>query len=69
MSIDLAQTIATSSPSVSLNGGSLGSLFLTWMRRAQQRRDLTELTDRELADMGLTDHQVASEAAKPFWQA
>lgn len=69
MSIDIAQTIATSSPTFSLNDKPTGSIFLTWMRRASQRRDLTELTDRELADMGLTDHQVAQEAAKPFWQA
>ena len=69
MSIDLAQTLATSSPSVSLNGGSVSSLFMTWMRRAQQRRDLTQLTDRELADMGITDLQAEQEAAKPFWQA
>lgn len=69
MSIDIAQTIATSSPASSLNDRSTGSIFVTWMRRASQRRDLTELTDRELADMGLTDHQVAQEVAKPFWRA
>jgi len=69
MSIDIAQAIAKSSPPVSLAGKKSGSLILTWMRRAQQRRDLSALTDREMADMGLTDHQVAAEAAKPFWQA
>jgi len=69
MSIDLARTIATSSHSNYLNGGRTGSTLLTWMRRARQRRDLNSLTDREMADMGLTDHQVKREASKPFWQA
>lgn len=68
MSIDIARTLATNSPSVTLAERMVGSTFLTWMRRARQRRDLANLTDRELSDMGLTDHQVAQEAAKPFWR-
>lgn len=69
MSIDIARTIATTSPSVTLAERMVGTTFLTWMRRARQRRDLTGLTDRELSDMGLTEHQVTQEAAKPFWRA
>ncbi len=69
MSIEYTQTVASTSPSVSLAETGIVSTFLVWMRRASQRRDLELLTDHELADMGLTDHQVAQEAAKPFWQA
>ena len=39
-----------------------------WIARGRQRRDLAELDDRLLADIGVTRAQVAREAAKPFWR-
>lgn len=42
---------------------------LKWQERAQERRHLQRLDDRLLKDMGLTQADVAREAAKSFWQA
>lgn len=39
----------------------------TWPLRAQARRDLLELSDRTLLDVGLTRAEVLREANKPFW--
>ena len=39
----------------------------TWLRVAGERRRLTELEPRLLADMGLTAEQAAREASRPFW--
>ncbi|SBW01940.1 hypothetical protein KL86APRO_11512 [uncultured Alphaproteobacteria bacterium] len=41
----------------------------TWERRAEQRRDLAELDDRALRDIGRSRAEAAEEAAKPFWRA
>ncbi len=40
-----------------------------WEQRAAQRRQLAELDDRALADIGRTRAEALAEAAKPFWQA
>lgn len=40
-----------------------------WCRRARTRRQLAELDDRILADVGLDWVEARREAAKPFWQA
>ena len=37
----------------------------TWYTRVQTRRELRTLTDRVLADVGIS----RSETTKPFWQA
>jgi uncharacterized protein YjiS (DUF1127 family) len=42
------------------------ALFRLWQERARTRRQLRELNERELSDIGLTGAQ--SEAAKPFWR-
>lgn len=44
-----------------------GMLFL-WRDRTQQRHDLAQLDDRQIADIGLTREQVEAECAKAFWQ-
>jgi uncharacterized protein YjiS (DUF1127 family) len=38
-------------------------------RRARERRDLAELSDHNLRDIGLTRHDVDLEISKPFWRA
>ena len=38
-----------------------------WMQRSQQRRQLRELDDRALRDIGLSRAEVNAEADKPFW--
>ncbi|MBN8245301.1 DUF1127 domain-containing protein [Nitratireductor aquimarinus] len=35
--------------------------------RYRQRRTLTDLTDEQLRDVGLTRRDVQRESAKPFW--
>jgi len=45
------------------------SLFLLWLARSHQRRDLENLSDAALRDIGLTRLDVEQEVAKPFWQA
>jgi uncharacterized protein YjiS (DUF1127 family) len=42
-------------------------IIRTWRSRAASRRQLCELSEHELKDIGLTRAEAASEAAKPFW--
>ncbi len=39
-----------------------------WMQRSRQRRDLAQLDQHLLDDLGLTKEMVAKEIAKPFWK-
>lgn len=43
--------------------------LLAWQDRANQRRQLAELDDRALADIGVSRGAARAEADKPFWQA
>ncbi len=45
------------------------ALLRTWLRRARQRRELAELNDTQLSDVGLSRHIVKREVEKPFWTA
>jgi len=47
----------------------VGGALKIWAERAQARRDLAELTPREVDDIGLDPEELASEIAKPFWRA
>jgi uncharacterized protein YjiS (DUF1127 family) len=47
----------------------LSETFLTWRQRQIQRRQLAELTARDLHDVGLSWSDIAYEAEKPFWRA
>jgi uncharacterized protein YjiS (DUF1127 family) len=40
-----------------------------WRQRQIQRRQLAELTARDLHDVGLSWSDIAYEAEKPFWRA
>jgi uncharacterized protein YjiS (DUF1127 family) len=40
----------------------------SWYQRARQRRQLAELSDRQLADIGINRAEACAEAGKPFWQ-
>jgi uncharacterized protein YjiS (DUF1127 family) len=39
-----------------------------WLHRRQGRRDLRELDDRLLADVGISREDAFWEARKPFWR-
>jgi uncharacterized protein YjiS (DUF1127 family) len=46
----------------------LGATLDSWSRRNQARRELAQLDERMLQDIGLTRLQVELEITKPFWQ-
>jgi uncharacterized protein YjiS (DUF1127 family) len=50
------------------HAGRSAELGLTWFDRARQRRQLCELSDHMLRDLGLTRADVWAESAKPFWR-
>jgi uncharacterized protein YjiS (DUF1127 family) len=47
----------------------LSETFHVWRKRQSERRQLAELTERDLHDVGLSWSDVAFEAEKPFWRA
>jgi uncharacterized protein YjiS (DUF1127 family) len=47
----------------------LAALFAEWRRRVHSRCELERLSERDLADMGLTRLDAADETQKPFWEA
>ncbi len=47
----------------------LSETLHTWRQRQIQRRQLAELTARDLHDVGLSWSDIAYEAEKPFWRA
>jgi uncharacterized protein YjiS (DUF1127 family) len=47
---------------------SVGKTVRTWVRRANDRRMLAQMSDRMLNDIGLTRHEINKEVAKKFWQ-
>ena len=40
-----------------------------WRDRARYRGALARMSERELADIGVSWSQIAEEASKPFWRA
>jgi uncharacterized protein YjiS (DUF1127 family) len=47
----------------------LREIFHVWRDRRRTRRELSQWTDRDLHDVGLSWSDIASEAEKPFWRA
>jgi uncharacterized protein YjiS (DUF1127 family) len=48
--------------------GRIVEVGLTWFDRARQRRQLCELSDHMLRDIGLTRADAWAESAKRFWR-
>jgi uncharacterized protein YjiS (DUF1127 family) len=46
----------------------LFTVVSTWHERAHQRRQLLELDDRLLADIGISRDQAQARASRPFWR-
>jgi hypothetical protein len=44
-------------------------MFTAWRDRWEQRRDLEDLDDHLLRDLGLTQAAAAAEARRPFWSS
>jgi uncharacterized protein YjiS (DUF1127 family) len=40
-----------------------------WRSRVRSRRALARMSERELADIGVSWSQIAEEVSKPFWRA
>lgn len=51
----------------SSSSGATRSVLMVWYRRYLQRRHLTEMEPRMLADIGITRQVADEEAKKPFW--
>jgi uncharacterized protein YjiS (DUF1127 family) len=47
----------------------LSETFHVWRQRQRDRRQLAEMTVRDLHDVGLSWSDIAYEAEKPFWRA
>ena len=47
----------------------LSETLHVWRQRQHERRQLAELSERDLHDVGLSWSDVALEAEKPFWRA
>jgi uncharacterized protein YjiS (DUF1127 family) len=47
----------------------VGEMFNLWRERWRARRELSEWTDRDLHDVGISWSDVIHEAEKPFWRA
>lgn len=59
-------------PAAVVPGGLLVQAYeqiLNWLDRARQRRELAQLGDHMLKDIGLTRADVDAETSKPFWRA
>jgi uncharacterized protein YjiS (DUF1127 family) len=41
---------------------------LTWHQRARERRQLMELSDHMLRDIGISRSEAIGESEKPFWR-
>ncbi len=55
--------------SLPISTNQLLALAGIWHQRARQRRQLAELSDRQLADIGISRAEACAEAQRPFWQA
>lgn len=49
--------------------GNLLRLAKLWLHRAQTRRQLAELNDAQLRDIGVGHAEAQNEIDKPFWSA
>ena len=47
----------------------LSETFCVWRQRQIDRRQLAQLSDRDLHDVGLSWSDAVYEAEKPFWRA
>ena len=47
----------------------IGQILQIWHQRQQNRRQLAQLSARDLHDVGLSWSDIVYEAEKPFWRA
>lgn len=61
-------TAVTRRASASPLSGIIGTLRL-WRQRSLERTMLAHMSQRDIADMGMTEAEVRYEMDKPFWRA
>lgn len=61
-------SVARRQASASPLAGLLGTLRL-WRRRSIERALLARMTQRDIADLGVTEADIRYEMDKPFWRA
>lgn len=66
----LRTTAVTAAPALPFRGGlrAARTLLQTWHQRARERRELLQLDERQLRDIGVRAEDVLREAHKPFWR-
>ena len=42
---------------------------LLWLQRARYRHELSQISERQLRDVGLNPEVIRRESVKPFWEA
>ena len=42
---------------------------LLWLQRSRYRQELSQISERQLLDVGLNPALIRRESAKPFWEA
>jgi uncharacterized protein YjiS (DUF1127 family) len=47
----------------------IAEMVRTWRERGHTRRELTQWSERDFRDAGLSREEVLYEAGKPFWRA
>lgn len=65
----LSKSIKTDRPSRLLSLGHVKQGFANWSRRARSRKELMNLSDRCLHDIGIARHSSGLKSCKPFWMA
>ena len=70
MLMNSAATVTTASiqPTESRQSGQLLAMVSTWLQRRRSRRDLAQLDERLLRDIGLTPSEAIAESAMSFWK-
>jgi uncharacterized protein YjiS (DUF1127 family) len=66
---DEAQRVIGHAAGSALHWSKRYALFTKWWQRIRSRYEVEQLSDRDLADMGLTRLDAFNQAQKPFWEA
>ncbi len=66
--MDIAATVFASIERVESFAAHVNGTLRTWARRSADRRALSLMSDRMLADIGLSRAELEQEVAKFFWQ-
>ncbi len=65
----LNKNTKTARPSRLLSLSHVRQGFANWSRRARSRKELMNLSDRGLNDIGVARHGSGLKSCKPFWMA